>query len=71
MYCEANDLLKLPPITVDPESEQLLDNHKSLNNLDELAKTLQAHLSSTRASLSKELYSNRQRANCQVAQNLL
>ena len=36
-------------------SEQLLDNHKSLDNLDESVKTLQGNLSSTRASLSKEL----------------
>ena len=54
MYCEANDLLKLPPITLDPVSEQLLDNRKSLDNLDNLVKTLQVHLSSTRTSLSKE-----------------
>ena len=34
MYCEANDVLKLPPITLDPVSEQLLDNRKSLDNID-------------------------------------
>ena len=55
MYCEANDLLNLPPITLDPVYEQLLDNRKSLDSLDKSVKILQVHLSSTRASLCKEL----------------
>ena len=55
MYCEANDLLRLPPITLDSVSEQLRDNRKSLDNLDKSVKTLQVYLSSTRAPLSKEL----------------
>ena len=45
MYYEANDLLKLPPITLHHVSEQLLDNRKSLDYLAESVKTLQEHLS--------------------------
>ncbi len=55
MYCEANDLLKLPPLALDPVSEQLSENCKSLSKVDASVQELKNQLNSTRASLSRDL----------------
>ncbi len=55
IYCEANDLLKIPPISVDPVSEQLVCNRRILDSLDQSVMALQENLSNVRSSLSKEL----------------
>lgn len=55
VYCEATDLLKIPPLALDPISEQLLGTCKSLDKLGGSVQELKEHLSATRASLSKDL----------------
>lgn len=45
IYCEANDVLKIPPISLDPISEQINDNCQSLDNLNQAVKALQEQLS--------------------------
>ena len=57
IFCEANDLLNLPPLCLDPVSDQLLENTNSINKIDTSIQELKEQLSSTRASLSKDLAS--------------
>ena len=52
VYCEPNDLLKLPPLVLDPVSNQIRESCKSLRKIGSSIHELKEHL---RASLSKEL----------------
>ncbi len=57
IFCEANDLLKLPPLALDPVSEQLLGSCKAINMVDSSILELKEQIKSTRASLSRDLAS--------------
>ena len=49
IYCEANDLLLLPPLCLDPTAEQVQQNTKILQNLMSKVESLEKLLSSSHA----------------------
>ena len=55
IFCEATDLLKLPPICLDPVSEKLHDTTMSLESLASDVKSLQEELSNSLTSLKADL----------------
>ncbi len=57
IFCEANDLLELPPLAIVPVSEQLRGNCKAINKVDAYILELKEQIKSTRASLSRDLAS--------------
>lgn len=74
IYCKATELLNLPTLSLDPVSEQLRDSCTSLASKLELSiQELKEHLSSTRASLSKDLatINTMSYQYCQAAQKAL
>ncbi len=55
IYCEANDLLKLPPLALDPVPDQLRVNSDALSQVDTSVRELKDQLTSTIVSLSRDL----------------
>lgn len=55
VFCEAADLLLLPPICLDPVSEQVAINTKTLVSLNETCESLKNQLATSITSLEKEL----------------
>ena len=48
IYCEATELLKLPPLSLDPVSAQVQDNTKSLLALTSVITDLEKRLSTSK-----------------------
>ena len=55
VFCEAADLLLLPPICLDPVSEQVAVNTKTLVSLNETFESLKTQLATSITSIEKEL----------------
>ena len=55
VFCEAADLLLLPPICLDPVSEQVAVNTKTLVSLTKTFESLKAQLATSITSIEKEL----------------
>lgn len=50
MFCEANDLICIPPLVIDPHSKKLDDNSRLLNNINDKIDSFASHMSSTSSS---------------------
>ena len=55
MYCEAKELLLLPPLSLDPVSEQLRSNTSSLDAVSAKVDSLEAAVSASLSSLQVEI----------------
>ncbi len=55
IFCEANDLIRLSPLSMDPVVEQIQVNSKAVGKLDASVKELKDQLSSTVSALPREI----------------
>ena len=56
IYCEASDLLRLPPLSLDPVGEQVQCNSQNLKSLTSVVERLESKLSSFLASPTQQSY---------------